>query len=156
MSNTNFFAGKVISCTKWEATQSGAVLVRVSAVNGTSIKAVLVDLKDSLENIQKYEADGLSKTAMIQFAADGIAEHQAGDRFLEARDGNPRTAIHRPLGYTKGSLTVLRGAKAMSFEVESDPQQQVYNKTLAQATADAAEIAQKEGLLAAVKSLLKS
>lgn len=153
---SNFFAGKVISCTKWEATESGAMLIRVSAVNGTSIKPILVDLKDTLENIEAYESNGLSKTAMVSFPADGIAEHQSGDRFLEARDGNPKTPIHRPLGYTKGTLTVLRGAKAMSFEVEQDPQQQVYNKTLAQATADAAEVAQKEGLLAAMKSLFKA
>ena len=153
---SNFFAGKVISCTKWESTNSGAILVRVSAVNGTAVKAMLVDLKESLENIEIYELDGLSKTAMITFTADGIAEHQPGDRFLEARDNNPRTPIHRPLGYQKGSVTVLRGAKAMTFEVEQDPQQQVYNKTLTQATAEAAEIAQKQGLLAAVKSLFKA
>lgn len=153
---SNYFAGKVISCTKWEATNSGAVLVRVSAVNGQSIKPVLVDLKDTLENIQSYETNGLSKSAMISFTADGIAEHQTGDRFLEARDNNPRTPIHRPLGYQKGSLTVLRGAKAMTFEVETNPEQQMYNKTLAQATADAAESAQRESLVDIMKSLLKS
>jgi hypothetical protein len=130
-----------------------AILVKVTAVDGRAIEAMLVDIRrEDAEVVKALEEKGLASRAQITFEGRSILEWQEGvDRMLPAKDKYPAQKIHSLLGYQPGSIEVVRWTKAATLVDETDEVKANYSRRLTVATKlDAAVSAVKS----AVKNLL--
>lgn len=142
------FAGRVIAeVQKWNNGMGGAFLLKVSSVNGNSIKPVVVNISEKIDNLLQLESCGLSKGAMVAVMMDNIAQHVppiynqegkkiGGDNELRARvnpitgEKEGPTPIHRPINYLEGSVKILRSGTPAALILETEPDTLVLNKTL--------------------------
>lgn len=142
------FAGRVIAeVQKWRNGLGGAFLLKVTSVNGNSIKPVVVNISESIENLDRLELEGLSKGAMVAVMMENIAQHVppiynaegkkiGGDNELRARvnpitgEKEGPTPIHRPINLVEGTTKILRSGTPTALVLETEPETLVLNKTL--------------------------
>lgn len=129
------FGGTVLSVTHFE-NGNCAILVKVTAMDGTAKEPLLVDIRrEDPELVKALEEAGLASRAQITFEARSLLEWQEGvDRMLPAKGDYPAQKIHSLLGYQSGSIQVVRWTKAATMVDETDEVKANYSRRLTVAT----------------------